>query len=66
MAISNTSTILEDTVLLATVPEPVSATWALETGVCPGTIVLRAFGPVVASSSPRNIGRYCSKPLLRG
>ena len=48
-AISNTSNILEDTFLLATVPEPADATWPLEKGFRPGTIVLRALGPVVAS-----------------
>jgi len=49
-AISNTSNILEDAFLLAAVPEPADATWPLETGFRPGTIVLRALGPVVASN----------------
>lgn len=44
-AISNTSNILEDAFLLATVPEPADATWPLETGFRPGTIVLRALEP---------------------
>ena len=49
-ATSNTSNILEDTGLLAIVPEPANAAWILKTDFCPGTIVLRALGPVVASN----------------